>query len=97
MYRYIIERDLPGAGSLSAEQLRDVSRTSTSVLRDMGPGIQWIHSFVTADRVYCVYLAENEQLVREHAKRGGFPCTKVSEVLQVIDPVTATTGGAVPI
>jgi uncharacterized protein DUF4242 len=96
MNRYVIERDLPGAGTLSADQLRDVSRTSSAVLRDMGPGIQWIQSFVTADRIYCVYLAENEQLVREHAKRGGFPCTKVSEVLQVIDPVTATSGVTVP-
>lgn len=89
MNRYVIQRDLPGIGSFSADQLRDVSRTSSAVLRDMGPGIQWIHSHVTADRLYCIYLAENERLIREHAKRGGFPCTQLTEVVHIIDPVTA--------
>ena len=90
VYRYIIERDLPGIGSFTAEQLRDVSRTSSAVLRDMGPGIQWIHSHVTGDRLYCIYLAESEHLLREHAKRGGFPCTKITEVVHMIDPTTPT-------
>ena len=90
MHRYVIERDLPGAGSLSGEQLQDVARTSNAVVRDMGTGIQWERSYVTADRIYCIYLAENEQMMREHAKRGGFPCTRVSEVLTLIDPLTAT-------
>ena len=89
MHRYVIERDLPGAGALSADQLRDVSRTSCTVLSDMGKGIQWVHGYVTADRIYCVYLAENEQLVREHAKRGGFPATNIADVKHVIDPMTA--------
>ncbi|MEP6618866.1 MAG: DUF4242 domain-containing protein [bacterium] len=89
MKRYVIERDLPGAGSLTAEQLRDASQISNGVIRDLGVGIQWVQSFVTADRIYCVYLAESEQLVREHAKRAGLPASSVSEVMQVIDPLTA--------
>jgi len=89
MHRYLVERELLGAGNLSAEQLQDVSQNSNEVLRDMGPGVQWVLSYLTADRLYCVYLAENETLVREHAKRGGFPCTKITEVLRVIDPMTA--------
>lgn len=89
MRRFIIERELQGAGTWSAEQLRDVSHTSVGVLRDMGPGIQWLHSFVTADRMYCIYLAESERMIREHGKRGGFPCTTVSEIIHVIDPMTA--------
>lgn len=71
------------------DQLRDVSQISNQVLRDMGPGIQWIQSYVTADRIYCIYLADNEQMVREHAKRGGLPCTRLNEILRVIDPMTA--------
>jgi hypothetical protein len=94
MQRYVIERDLPGAGKLSPAQLQDIAKTSNAVLRDMGAGIQWEHSYVTADRIYCVYLAENEQLIREHAKRGGFPCTTVNEVGQVIGPLTATLRAA---
>lgn len=89
MRRYVIERDLQGAGTLSAEQLRDVSATSVAVLREMGPGIQWLQTYVTEDRMYCVYLAESEQMIREHGKRGGFPCTRISEVKHVIDPLTA--------
>jgi uncharacterized protein DUF4242 len=88
--RFVIERDFPGIGSFSIEQLRDVSRTSSAVLRDLGPGIQWIHSHVTADRMYCIYLADDERLLREHAKRGGFPCTKITEVVTIIDPTTPT-------
>ena len=90
MRRYVIERDLAGAGSLSEEQLQGVRETSNAVLSDTGPGIQWVQSLVTADRIYCHYLAENEDMVREHAERGGFPCTKVSEVKSVLDPITAT-------
>ena len=89
MNRYVIERDLPGAGSLTPDQLRGISETSCGVLNEMGTGIQWLQSYVTDDRIYCVYLAENEAAVREHAKRGGFPCNKVSAVRQVIDPMTA--------
>lgn len=89
MKRYVIERDLPGAGKLTPAQLREVAETSCNVLRKAGPGIQWVQSFVTADRIYCHYLAENEEMVREHARQGGFPCNKVSEVVQVIDPMTA--------
>jgi hypothetical protein len=89
MRKYVIERDLPGAGSLSAEQLQAVSQKSCGVLDELGPKIQWVHSYVTPDKIYCVYLAESEELVREHAKRGGFPANRVSEVVTTIDPTTA--------
>jgi hypothetical protein len=89
MPRYLIERDLTGAGQLGAEDLRGISVKSCSVLRELGPEIQWVQSFVTDDKLYCVYLAANERLIREHAKRGGFPCNRVSEVRGVIDPTTA--------
>jgi hypothetical protein len=89
MRRFVIERDLPGAGTLSGEQLQDVAQTSNAVLRDMGTDVQWEQSYITADRVYCVYRAENEDLVREHAKAAGLPATKVSEVKTVVDPLTA--------
>ena len=89
MRRFVIERDLPGIGSASPAQLQEASQTSCTVLRDMAPGVQWVHSYVTPNRMYCIYLAENEQLVREHAKRGGFPATQVNEVMSVIDPLTA--------
>jgi hypothetical protein len=89
MPRYLIERDLTGAGQLGAEDLRGISVKSCSVLRELGPEIQWVESFVTDDKLYCVYLAANERLIREHAKRGGFPCNRVSEVRGVIDPTTA--------
>lgn len=88
MYRFVIERDLPGAGNLSAEQMREVAQASNAALRDLGPAVQWEQSFVTADRVYCVYLGEDESVVREHAKRAGLPATKVSEVKRVVDPLT---------
>lgn len=89
MPKYIIERELPGAGSLSGEQLCGISRKSCAVLHGLGPQVQWLESFVTADKIYCVYLAPNEALVREHARQGGFPATRISEVKTVIDPTTA--------
>lgn len=89
MPRYVIERHIPGAGKFSAEELKAISLTSLQVLQQMGPTIQWIHSFVTDDVIYCIYLAPDEATVREHARRGGFPATRVSEVAIVIDPTTA--------
>jgi Protein of unknown function (DUF4242) len=89
MPKYVIERDLPGAGKLSPEQLRGVSQKSCSVLNRMGPEIQWIHSYVTADKIYCIYRAPNEAMIREHAKEGGFPANKISEVATIIEPSTA--------
>jgi len=89
MPKYVIEREIPGAGKLTAEQLKDISQTSCGVLEKMGPQIQWIQSYVTDDKVYCVYVAPNEEMVREHAKQGGFPANSVSRVSTVIAPVTA--------
>lgn len=89
MPKFIIERDIPGAGKLSAEQLQSVSQKSCGVLSKLGPKIQWQNSYVTADRLYCVYIAENEDLLREHAKLGGFPANRISRVSSVIDPTTA--------
>lgn len=89
MPKYVIEREIPGAGKLSAEELKGVAQTSCGVLNNMGPQIQWVHSYVTDDKVYCVYNAPNEEMVREHARQGGFPANSVSEVKAVIDPVTA--------
>jgi len=89
MPKYVIERELPGAGNLSHEQLQAVSQKSCAVLSELGPSIQWVHSYVTADKIYCVYIAPNEQLVREHAKKGGFPANQISEVKEIIDPTTA--------
>jgi uncharacterized FlgJ-related protein len=86
---YVIERDIPGAGAFTAEKLKDISKTSCSVLNTMGPSIQWIQSYVTGDKVFCVYKAENEELLREHAKKGGFPITNIYEVASVISPATA--------
>ena len=86
MPRYVIERDLPGAGKLSPEQLQAVSQKSCSVLNDLGPRIQWEHSYVTADKIYCVY---REELIRQHAAQGGFPANRISEVKTIIDPTTA--------
>ena len=91
MPKYVIEREIPGAGDMSPEQLQAVSQKSCSVLRELGPQIQWLQSYVTDNKIYCVYIAPNEQLVREHAKKGGFPANKVSEVREVIDPTTAET------
>lgn len=89
MPKYVIERDIPGAGDLSAEQLKGISKISCDVLRNMGPEIQWIHSYVTGDKIYCVYIAPNEGMIREHATKGGFPANSVSEVSTIIDPVTS--------
>ncbi len=89
MPKYVIEREIPGAGNLTPEQLQGISQTSCGVLTEMGPQIQWVQSFVTGDKVYCVYVAPNEEMIREHEKRGGFPANKISEVKTIIDPTTA--------
>jgi cell division inhibitor SulA len=89
MPKYVIERELPGAGKLSQEQLKGISQKSCSVLSNLGPEIQWVTSYVTDDKIYCVYIAPNADIVREHAKQGGFPANKVSQVRSVIDPTTA--------
>jgi hypothetical protein len=89
MPKYVIEREIPGAGDLSADQLHAISQKSCGVLSNLGPQIQWVHSYVTGDKVYCIYIAPNEAMVREHAKQGGFPANKVSEVKSIIDPTTA--------
>jgi hypothetical protein len=89
MPKYLIEREIPGAGSLSAEQLQAVSQTSCAVLQKMGPQIQWQQSYVTGDKVYCIYIAPNEDTIREHAQQGGFPANRISEIKTIIDPTTA--------
>lgn len=89
MKTYVIERIIPGAGDLSAEQLKGISQTSCTVLKEMGPKIEWQHSYVTGNKVYCVYKAENKNLVKEHAKKGGFPANSISEVATIISPATA--------
>jgi Protein of unknown function (DUF4242) len=89
MPEFVIEREIPGAGNLSDAQLREISQKSVSVLRELGPEIKWLHSYVTGDKVYCVYLAPDEATVREHAKRVGIPCNRVSAVRRMIDPSTA--------
>jgi len=86
---FLIEREIPGAGELSVEDLRGISQKSCSVLKDMGPQIQWIHSYVTNDKVYCIYKAENEALIREHAQKGDFPVNYITEIAGLIDPATA--------
>ena len=89
MPKYVIEREIPGAGQILPDQLQAISQTSCGVLKKLGPQIQWVHSYVTDNKIYCVYIAPNEEMVREHAKRGGFPANKVSEVKTIIDPTTA--------
>ena len=89
MKTYIIEREIPGAGKLTSAQLKGVSQTSCAVLKEMGPRIQWVHSYVTGDKIFCIYKAESEELVREHAKKGGFPANIITEVATVISPATA--------
>lgn len=89
MPKYVIEREIPGAGNLSEEELRGVSQTSCGVLQNMGPQIQWVQSFVTGDKVYCLYIAPDEEMIRRHAEQGGFPANRISEVRAVIDPTTA--------
>ena len=89
MPKFVIERELPGAGRLAKGELQAISRKSNGVLRELGPEIQWLESYVTDDKVYCVYIAPDEATVREHAKQGGFPANRVSEVRSIIDPTTA--------
>jgi hypothetical protein len=89
MPKYLIERDIPGAGKLSPAELHAISQKSCMVLNELGPRISWLESFVTTDKIYCVYIAPNEEMVREHAKRGGFPANRISEIKSVIDPATA--------
>lgn len=89
MPKYVIEREIPGAGKLSTEELQAISQKSCGVLREMGPQIQWLQSYVTGDKVYCVYIAPDEDAVREHARQGGFPANRVSRVRSIIDPATA--------
>lgn len=90
MKKFIIEREIPGAGKLTAEQLQGISQKSCGVLQEMGPRIQWIESYVTDDKVYCVYLATGEAEIREHAQKGEFPANRISEVISMIDPTTAS-------
>ena len=90
MNRYVIEREMPGAGSLSAKQIRAASQISNRALSALGGGIQWVQSHVTADRLYCIYLAANEELIHEHARRSGLPANVISKVYRIIDPQTAT-------
>ena len=89
MPKYVIERDIPGAGKLSPQELQAISQKSCGVLREMGPQIQWVQSYVTDDKIYCVYVAPNEEAVRRHARQGGFPANRISRVQSVIDPTTA--------
>jgi Protein of unknown function (DUF4242) len=89
MPKFVIEREVPGAGNLSENELRELSRKSVDVLKEMGPEIRWLHSYVTGDKIYCVYLAPDEAAVREHAKKGGFPANRISAVRRLIDPTTA--------
>jgi cell division inhibitor SulA len=89
MPKFVIERDIPEAGRLSPEQLQAISQVSCGVLRELGPQIQWIQSFVTDNKIYCVYIAPNEELVRQHAQQGGFPANRISQVRTIIDPTTS--------
>ncbi len=89
MPKFVIEREIPGAGKLSPQELQAISQKSCSVLRKMGPEIQWVHSYVTDDKVYCVYVAPDEETIRKHAQEGGFPANKIARVRSVIDPTTS--------
>ncbi len=89
MPKFVIEREIPEAGKLSPEQLQAISKKSCAVLREMGPGIQWVQSYVTDDKIYCVYIAPDEDTVRRHAQQGGFPANKISQVRSIIDPTTS--------
>ena len=89
MPKYLIEREIPGAGNLSGPELQAISQKSCGVLNQMGPQIQWVQSYVTGDKVYCIYIAPNEEMIREHAQQGGFPADRISEIKAVIDPTTA--------
>ena len=89
MPKFLIEREIPGAGNLTAQQLHTISQKSCSVLSGLGPQIQWLESYVTGDKIYCVYIAPNEEMIREHARQGGFPANRVAEIKTIIDPTTA--------
>ena len=89
MPKYVIEREIPNAGKLSKDELQAISQKSCGVVRNLGPQIQWLQSYVTGDKLYCVYIAPNEKMVREHAEQGGFPANRISEVKSIIDPTTA--------
>ncbi len=89
MPKFVIEREIPGAGKLSPQDLQAISQKSCGVLREIGPQVQWVQSYVTDDKIYCVYVAPNEEAVREHARQGGFPANQVAQVRAVIDPTTA--------
>jgi len=89
MPKYVIERDIPSIGNATTDEVRTISQKSCSVLNKLGPAIQWLHSYVTADKIYCVYIAASEEMVREHARQGGFPANRVSEVKLMIDPTSA--------
>jgi uncharacterized protein DUF4242 len=89
MPKFVIEREIPGAGKLSPKDLQGISQKSCDVLRNLGPQIQWVESYVTDDKIYCVYIAPNEEIIREHARQGGFPANRVSAVRRMIDPTTA--------
>jgi Protein of unknown function (DUF4242) len=89
MPKFVIEREIPGAGAMSPQQLQGVAEKSCSVLRNLGPQIQWVHSYVTDHKIYCVYIAPSEDMIREHAKQGGFPANRISQVKNIIDPTTS--------
>ena len=89
MPKFVIEREIPGAGAMSDAQLRSASQNSCRVLRELGPDVQWVHSYVTGDKIYCVYIAANEEIVRQHAAKGKFPANRISEIKTMIDPTTA--------
>lgn len=89
MPKYVIEREVPGAGKLSSEELKSISQTSCKVLHELGPEINWVESFVTQDKIYCIYNAPNEEMLKEHARKGGFPANLISKISAVINPVTA--------
>ena len=94
MPKYVIERHIPGCGSWNAEQLRGVARQSNEVLNAMGPRIQWVHSYVTDDTIYCVYIAPDEEMIREHATQGGFPADRVTQIRNIFDPTSAESASA---
>ena len=89
MPKYVIEREIPGAGNLSVQELQGIAQKSCDVLLEMGPQIQWVHSYVTDDKIYCVYIAPDEGLIKDHAHKGGFPANRISQVKSVVDPITA--------
>ncbi len=89
MPKYVIEREIPGAGNLGPEELKGIAQTACGVLREMGPEINWVQSYVTDDKVYCIYIAPNEEAIREHAQRGGFPADRISQVRATVDPTSA--------